>query len=138
MGITSINKAPGDECPNCSATAPHCTIYRNRPRDCQDFECGYRVSKLPVMFRPDHLHVIITGEDAELRFHVLHVDPKYPNALETPNGRLLLQTLKIQGKYPSILVVTGDKERIIDDNPVRRLRLEQQMRAKAIRLGRLK
>lgn len=90
---------------------------------------------MPVEFRPDHLHVIITGEDAELRFHLLHVDPKYPNALKTPLGGMLLQILKTQGKYPSILVVTGDKSQIIDDNPVRRWNLEQKIRDKEIRLG---
>lgn len=86
------------------------------------------------MFRPDQCHIIITGEDKKERYHLIHVDPKFPQALETPVGRMLIKLIQAQDKYPSIIAVTGNDWQIIDDNPIRKAMLELRIKEADLKL----
>jgi hypothetical protein len=76
------------------------------------------LSPLPIDFRPDKVHFIITGEDAELRCQFIDVDPNYPDALNAPNGRALVQMARMGG-YRDIVVTIAGVNSVISDVPGR-------------------
>lgn len=110
LGIPEIHKPAGQICEHCPTGHGGCAIYDNRPRSCKDFRCGYHLAavEVPIEFRPDNSHILLTGSDKKLRVHFVHVDPKYPGALDTRVGKLLVSIMR-QSSFHDILVTIGDK-----------------------------
>lgn len=128
LGVRELKKPPHTRC--VYATQTGCSIHNDPllfPATCRDFECGYLVSDLPVEFRPDRCHIMITGEEASLQAHFLQVDPAYPNAPQTPIGQQLIKIVLSGGKYPNIVLTTGDQERIISRDPKSAAKLRKQL-----------
>ena len=120
LGVTELRKPPGTPCKHC--TGHSCRIHDDpeMPETCHDFECGYLISSLPLDFRPDRCHIIITGEDEDMGCYFVHVDPKFPKAAESGAGKRLIDALLYHGKFPNILVVKGDgtlKPKVISRDP---------------------
>jgi hypothetical protein len=61
--------------------------------------------------RPDNLHMMITGESDTVGAVIIHCDPKYPDAINSTNGKKLLQMFANNEK--SVIIVTGDKRKIL-------------------------
>lgn len=118
LGVSSIDKPPNQHCPHCPTGKGGCQIYDRQPKQCEGFECGFLTAPLAVKFRPDNIHFIITGEDRKLRCQFIDVDPKFPHATETPNGRFLIGMMRAGG-YRDIVVTMGGARRVISDSPAR-------------------
>jgi hypothetical protein len=128
LAVPELKKPPWTPCVHCTGTG--CSIHDApaMPSACKDFECGYLTSGLPERFRPDRCHIMITGEEEALQAHFLHVDPAYPFAPKTPIGQQLIQAVILGGKYPNIVLITGDKEQIVTRDPASALILKQKLR----------
>lgn len=61
---------------------------------------------------------MVTGADKKLRLHFVHVDPAFPDALDTPIGRHLVAIIRLSDS-PDILVTIGDRMVPMFTNPVR-------------------
>jgi hypothetical protein len=118
LGVVELNKPPVQNCEFCPNEKGGCQRHDDLPPTCADFECGYLGSNLPKSFRPDKLHIIVTGEDATDKVHFLHVDPRYPDATKTRIGRNLIAMMR-QQSFGSIIITTGDKTEIIEDDTKR-------------------
>ena len=57
LPIQEIQKHAGKECPNCILSAG-CSIYRDRPKSCVDFNCNYLDEGMPLELRPDKIGII--------------------------------------------------------------------------------
>jgi hypothetical protein len=132
LGVPDLTP-PGSWCRHC-APGRGCTIYEGRPEPCRDFECGWLgTPRRDPEFRPDRLHMIVSGESEPLQAYTVHVDPAYPDAPKRPLGRRLIDALIAHGKYRNVVLITGDRRTLIGDNPEafqRRLdALEQRLAA---------
>jgi hypothetical protein len=114
LGVVELAKPTDQWCPHC-VKPQGCAIYHERPPTCVDFECGWLLSDLPTEFRPDRLHMIVTGESAELDAVVVHVDPDYRDAPYSRNGQRLLKA--IRRVKPAAVLVTGGKRAVLTDDP---------------------
>lgn len=110
IGVKELKKPAGKWCEFCKP-GKGCMVYPDRPPSCIDFECGWLLSNLPVEFRPDNLHIIITGESNKVGAVILHQDPNFPNSVETKNGKRLLELFARDGK--PVIIVTGDKRKLL-------------------------
>lgn len=110
LGVKELEKPYNKWCEFCTP-GRGCNIYEQRPFSCKDFECGYLLSNLPIEFRPDNLHIIITGEAEKIGAIILHVDPNFPHSTESKNGKRLLELFSRNNK--PVIIVTGDKRRIL-------------------------
>jgi hypothetical protein len=108
LGVPELKKPPGKWCAHCTI-GKGCKIYPERPQPCVDFECGWLISNLPLEYRPDHSHMVMTGENDKTFF--IHIDPNYPNATETKIGQKILDLIHKSGL--SIILVTGDKRKLL-------------------------
>ena len=130
IGVEELNKYPGKWCKHCTP-GKGCNIYTDRPQSCRNFECGYisagnLPSNLSVNYRPDHCHFIITGESKELDATIIHVDPNYPNAMKSHEGKHILQSLA--NIKHSVIIVTGSK-RTLQTNSISTTKKIQAMLA---------
>lgn len=117
LGVAELNKPPGTWCKHCSLHSPTpCQIYDGRPPNCQNFECGWLANDGAPELRPDRIHMIVTGESKDLDAYIIHVDTGYPDAPEKPLGKAFLQMTMMHGKRKNIVLVTGDKRRVIGRN----------------------
>lgn len=110
LAVQELNKPTNKWCDHC-IPGNGCKIYNGRPFSCKEFECGWLLSNLPIEYRPDHSHIIITGETAELDSVILHVDPRYSQAYESKIGKRIVNIIINNGK--SVVLVTGEKRKII-------------------------
>lgn len=125
LAVKELGKPINKWCEFCTP-GQGCNIYSARPNSCREFECGWLLSNLPMEFRPDHLHLVITGEDNKIGAAVVHQDPKYPDALNSKNGRKLIDMFARNQK--SVIVVTGDKRKIISHSVRDSERVQQILR----------
>ncbi len=127
LGVVELDKPVNQFCAYCPDGKGGCGRYATRPKTCKDFECGYLTAPLPIEFRPDNVHIIVTGEDKKLRVQFIHVDPDYPNAPNSPHGKSLIGLLRRYG-FPDIVMTIGDHLEVISDNPVRAAFLLYELR----------
>jgi len=116
LGVPELEKPPGAWCTHCDVRgAKGCTIYEQRPGNCVEFECGWLASGggYPE-YRPDRLHMIVTGESEKIDAHVIHVDPHYPGAPDSVRGKKLLKAIT-SGPRKNVVLVIGDKRRYLGD-----------------------
>lgn len=128
MGIIELKKPPNTACAFC--TGHSCTIHDDpdrMPPTCRDFSCGWLGSGLPVKFRPNNLHMMVTGEDANLKAIFVHVDPLYPQTLYVGDGKELMDLILRFGAFPCILVTTGDDYRVVSNDPIAKAVLEKKI-----------
>ena len=116
LGVKELSKPAEKWCDFCSK-GRGCTIYDNRPASCAEFECGWLLNKLPIEFRPDRVHMVVTGTSKEIEAHVVHVDPGYPVAYREGNGRKLIEALLTVGPYSNVVLCIGERRRFFGSNP---------------------
>lgn len=118
LGVAELDKAPNVWCPHCDkrSSAGGCTIYDNRPPNCRNFECGWLVNDGDPELRPDRIHLIVTGESKKLDAYIVHIDTAYPDAAERPKAKAFLEMTMRYGQHQNIVLVTGDKRRVIGRN----------------------
>lgn len=109
-----LKPSRGNWCKHCKP-GQGCGIYDNRPKICKEFECGWLANDGDEVFRPDNVHMIITGESQRLDAYIVHVDPAYPSALDSKVAQRLLNGLTKGGRHPNVVLVMGDKRRFIGD-----------------------
>lgn len=118
LGVVELPKAPNTWCPNCNIKSSNggCRIYDNRPQTCRDFECGWLANNGDPELRPDKIHIVVTGESLKLKAYIVHVDPAYPHAPNDGRGKMFLDFLIHEGRHKNIILVTGDRRRIIGND----------------------
>lgn len=118
LGVVELNKPPNKWCPHCNVkgTGGGCTIYDTRPPNCREFECGWLANNGDPELRPDRIHIVVTGESQKLDAYIMHVDPAYPDAPERPKAKMFLEMVMRRGRRKNIVLVTGDKRRVIGRN----------------------
>jgi hypothetical protein len=102
------------------------TFIANAQKTCREFECGWLLSPLPIEFRPDHVHIIIVGQDNDLAVQFVNVDADFPNAMKSPLGRMLIRAIRFGG-FPDLVVTIGSRFEIISDNPNRVTFLKERL-----------
>jgi len=55
--VKDINKNAWEDCKFC-ISKKGCSIYKDRPQDCKDFECAYLQTQAPIELRPDNCGVM--------------------------------------------------------------------------------
>jgi hypothetical protein len=115
LGVTELNKPKGVWCQHCDK-GHNCKIYDDRPQSCRNFECGWLLSDLPVAYRPDKLHLVITGESKELDAMVIHVDPAYPDAYRQPKAEAVLQAV-VKASRKGIVLIIGNRRHLLTNDP---------------------
>lgn len=71
LGVQGL-KEPRTECPH-QEVGSGCRIYQNRPQDCRNFRCAWRIEMLPVHLRPDHVGFVVEAIGTDQAFiHVLN------------------------------------------------------------------
>jgi hypothetical protein len=129
LGVVEYEKPANTFCQYCPNGVGGCQNYAGRPKTCREFECGWLNSRTPVDFRPDRIHIIVTGEDKKLRVQFLHIDPRYPDAMKSPRGAFFVRLLRQYG-FPDLSVTTGDKWEVISDNPVRAAMIRHELESR--------
>lgn len=140
LGVVDLPepKLDGVWCKHC-VKGVGCSIYATRPFSCSDFECGWVAAQgSPDKYRPDKLHVIVTGESKELRAFVLHVDPSYPNAYKSRNAQVLIQNMAQVGPHKAFVVCIGEERRIMATTPEEYVRVSEAVRRSKGVLGTVK
>lgn len=130
LGVEEIPKPPGVWCSNCDIKAPGggCKIHDRRPPTCRTFECGWLANGGDPELRPDKIHIVVTGESEKLKAYIMHVDPVYPDAPEKPKAKMFLDMVMQQGRHQNIVLVTGNKRRIIGNNMAHVMRELEKMK----------
>lgn len=113
LAVQELEKPTNKWCDHCMP-GKGCKIYYGRPHSCVDFECGWLLSNLPLEYRPDYSHIVITGETDVINSVVLHMDPRYPNAHETTIGKRIVNLIINNGK--SVVLIIGNKRKIISES----------------------
>ncbi len=73
MGVKELSKPVGMWCSACDLGMKGCTIYKERPQSCVDFQCYWLNSqgasdpavRMPLVFRPDKARCIIVEHDKD-------------------------------------------------------------------------
>lgn len=129
LGVPDVT-TPGTWCTHCDIHgAKGCTIYDTRPGNCRDFECGWLTNNGAPELRPDRIHIVVTGESKRLDAYIMHIDPGFPGAADTPKGKMFIEMTMRHGKHKNIVLVTGDKRRVVGMNMAVVLRELERMDA---------
>lgn len=79
FAIPSLGKGEGVWCSHCTI-GTGCQIYEQRPQECRDFFCHYRLdTDVPERWKPDRSHMVLVSDADGVRI-IVHVDPKRPQA----------------------------------------------------------
>ena len=79
MEIATLDKPPGSWCWNCKP-AHGCTIYADRPKECENFNCLWLINpKLGEEWKPSRCKMVLVADLGGKRL-VAHVDPQQPDA----------------------------------------------------------
>jgi hypothetical protein len=97
-GIKALDKPPGVPCANlCGEPGRSCSIYPDRPRDCREFWCLWRMSDaiLPDWLRPADCGFMLATNNMKAWPGVItvHVDPARPQAWLNPWAQTVFTTL---------------------------------------------
>jgi hypothetical protein len=79
MAIATIAKPPGSWCWHCKPPRG-CTIYANRPQECETFNCLWLINpKLGEEWKPNRCKMVLVTDCGGKRL-IAHVDPQQPDA----------------------------------------------------------
>ncbi|HEX9462136.1 MAG TPA: hypothetical protein VGB82_06015 [Alphaproteobacteria bacterium] len=79
LAVQELAKPALQACRHCDFGAG-CTIYADRPRQCQTYFCGYlEVPEVPEYWHPLVSHMVLQTVE-EPRKLLVHVDPNAPNS----------------------------------------------------------
>lgn len=115
MGVPEVTE-PAQWCRHCKPGGG-CKIYDSRPAPCRDFECGWLANDGDPEYRPDRIHMVVGGQSDIFDAYVVYVDPTYPDAPDMPLGRKLLDAMMRAGRHPNVVLITGEKRRLIGLKP---------------------
>lgn len=82
--VPELQKPTNTACEFCTT---HCTIYKDRPRSCKDFDCAWLRGALDEDMRPDKSHIVIEILPDPSVVMCL-VEPGYEHALDSLTSRL--------------------------------------------------
>lgn len=62
LGITALKKYSGQICRHLNGANPEaqCTIYARRPAACSRYQCFWKMSDLPIEYRPNNNGLLVT------------------------------------------------------------------------------
>jgi len=111
LWIVEKNSFPLERCSDCDLNKG-CTVYDNRPEECKNFNCSWRLdNNAHADMRPDKCHIIFENLSEDIIFGTL--DPNYIiddliigqiRAFQNSGSSIVLQTFK--GK-PQIYLTQG-------------------------------
>ena len=125
--VPEFDKPEYTPCQHCKLNQG-CTIYNDRPKSCQKFECAWLQGELPEWMKPDKIHMMvekIDGFDFVLALH----EPGHEN---WPTFEIE-EALKKEYVEKGIAVVTSDRKAILPEGwTVERCRKEVTEAAKTM------
>src|SRR6266496_1039725 len=79
FSITELNKPNNTHCQHCSTGQGGCVIYKSRPRECQEFYCGWlNKSMFDDEWYPHKSRIVLKDKTHKGRVEV-YVDRDYPD-----------------------------------------------------------
>ena len=67
LKIEALDKAAGEPCPHDRGRGTRrCTIYKDRPPECEKFSCGWQQKVLPSSMRPDETGLVLTVQRGKI------------------------------------------------------------------------
>lgn len=113
-----LSKPPNTWCQHCDnkSTKP-CTIYENRPKTCQEFECLWLTeagSKMPDDLRPDRSRVMFTALIVDIGVMpagTIMAWEVQPGAFERPKVKRIIEAFK--RKLPVLLMYQGGGRKVV-------------------------
>ncbi len=112
LGIPALDKAPGIPCKHLCAEG--CSIYAERPQDCREYFCGWRLGVGGETARPDQVGLLLTphqnlpGIIPELQEISFVAHEVWPNARKEAAAQELLSDIGARGFL--VLVMHGDAQ----------------------------
>jgi hypothetical protein len=79
FAIPEVNKSPEEWCKYCRPGKGGCTIYANRPKVCQDFECWWKGDIVDDEWYPARSKMVLHSRGI-CKEIMVKVDPSFPNA----------------------------------------------------------
>lgn len=100
-----LNKPTNEWCKHCDI-GKGCSIYKDRPLSCKQFEClWYKQNQIPESLRPDKCGVMFELPDNCLTY-VGYADPMTPDAWQEPNVLNLIKKINEAGHS---VLIHGEK-----------------------------
>ena len=111
--VDTLAKPPGTWCSHCSPGRGGCTIYDNRPAECEQFYCAWMTSvSLGEEWRPMKCKLVVRLE-SDGKLIAIHVDPSDPVAWRREPFFQTLKQLAIKGADVKQRVIVYIKDRVI-------------------------
>jgi hypothetical protein len=111
--VDAFAKPPGTWCAHCSPGRGGCTIYDNRPTECEQFYCAWMTSAtLGEEWRPSRCKLVLRLE-SDGNMIAVHVDPSDPTAWRREPYFQRLKQFAVDGAPVRQRVVVYIKSRVI-------------------------
>jgi hypothetical protein len=111
--VDAFAKPPGTWCSHCAPGRGGCTIYHDRPTECQDFYCAWMTSPtLGEEWRPGKCKLVLRLESGG-NLIAVHVDPSDPSAWRRQPYFHTLKQFAIKGAPTKQRVIVYIKNRVI-------------------------
>jgi len=93
LPIKELDKAETTSCIYCNKG---CSIYKDRPASCAEFECLYNSSKdMDIKLRPDNTHIIFEKVTKDIYLGL--IDPRYKDAWKVKGIQDYVNELNLKG-----------------------------------------
>lgn len=134
--IPEINKPARTTCPHLDKKGYGCTIYKDRPKTCADYQCSWLRGAGAEEDQPFKSHVLIDRRMTQFG-HVLVAKSLRPDAAMSRKGRAAIQRATHDEGLPCLIVDYEDTEKIIGVAGPKDLREEVERKTVdgVIRLG---
>jgi hypothetical protein len=124
VAVFHLHKATGTPCSHLCHS--ECSVYKDRPRECRDFECLWLRGHFHDDDRPDALGVAFCDDfDPATGEQMVCVAEPAPGAAETPRVRDLIAAVRAHGA--TVLVRSSERLRkIYPDGRIEQAEIDQQ------------
>lgn len=124
LAIPEVDSPAGTYCRHAKKGCG-CQIYQTRPEPCRVFECLWLKGLVPLAFKPNAIHAVMTTT-VDGNNYVIHEDPGYPGVGRRELERFIQLATLDSTHY--VVIVTGDKRVAIGDVATIAKKLEEAKR----------
>ena len=121
MHVPSIDKPEGQWCPHCKRTGgptSGCSIYLDRPRECAEFNCLWRLGFFRDKDRPDKVKCVFSvNEPKEGKEQMMVCYESHPGASRGKQARQVIEACLKKGV--AVYVMSPDGKRSMSLPPGR-------------------
>lgn len=115
MSVRSIAKPANKWCPDCDPKSKTggCRVYQDRPFECREFLCGWRLGVVPEHLKPNKVHAIFAqpegGSNEALN---LHMD------MTRAENREVIEAAYAMSERVPIIIIRGNWRELISKRRV--------------------